>query len=160
MLIGAVVAVVDMIVLIQNMRELLTRFIIGLSVRPLDHPIPVDPETAEAYLPWFVSLDGLANLMAAAVVLLGLTVIACCLWLAWMVSQQRNWARIVTTVLGVGFAIGWTALLVVGSTLNVFDFSIGGTLTVMTPFLVAAPTVILLWTPQANAVFVSYNRAV
>lgn len=148
MLVGAAVAVFEMIVLAQNMHELLTRFFAGIAPkpRPLDEPVVVYPW-------WGISLDTLTNLMTAVIVALALTVVACCLWLAWMTSQRRNWARILATVLGVGFAIGWITLLTAGSMLDVFEFSPAGTFTVIVPLLVAVPTVILLWTPSSDAFF-------
>lgn len=144
MVAGAVVSIIEMIVLIGNAAGLLESFI-----RAFEPPVWAFPEATSdrpvVIWPDAISFDALVGLLIALIVALGLIVVASCLWLAWMNWRQRPWARIVATTLGIGFTIGWIAILTASIMLDVISPSISETTMAVLPLLVAVPAVILLW---------------
>lgn len=151
MLIGVAVTVAEMVVLIRSAADLLDRFLRALQP-PVVPLIRFDGSaTVERYYgPWVTSFDTLVNVVVAGIVALALMVVVCCLWMAWMTHQGHHWARILTTVLGVVFVIGWIPLLTIAWTLNLIDPTVPAATMAALPLLVAIPTLILLWTPESS----------
>src|SRR5690625_7867230 len=113
MLAGAAVALFEMVILAWNSYDLSSRFFLHMAPdpEPFDEPIVIFPR-------WIMSMEALPDLMAALFVALALIVAMCCLWFAWLTSQGRTWARILATLLGIGFISTWSARVTATATLN------------------------------------------
>src|SRR5699024_5970019 len=124
------------------------RFVLHMAPDPvpLDEPVVIFP-------PWIMSMEALADLMAALFVALALIVVMCCLWFAWLTSRGRNWARILATVLAIGFISTWSAMLTAAVMMNLADIAFGSIVTALLPYCVAVSVPILVWTPRATCFF-------
>lgn len=148
MLAGAAVALFEMVILAWNSYDLLSRFFLHMAPdpEPFDEPVVIFP-------PWIMSMEALADLMAALFVALALIVVMCCLWFAWLTSRGRNWARILATVLAIGFISTWSAMLTAAVMMNLADITFGSIVTALLPYCVAVSVPILVWTPRATCFF-------
>lgn len=148
MLAGAAVALFEMVILARHSYDLLSRFFLHMAPdpEPLDEPVIIFP-------PWIVSMEALADLMAALFVALASIVVMCCLWFAWLTWRGRNWARILATLLAIGFISTWSAMLTAAVMMNLADITFGSIVTALLPYGVAVPVTILVWTPRATCFF-------
>jgi hypothetical protein len=84
-------------------------------------------------------------------VVFGLAFMALYVWLAFMLRQGRNWARVtVTVLLGLGVVFGLVGLVQPGTTL-------GKLIDVLT-LATAVVVIVLLWRPAASAFFTTGGR--
>src|SRR5699024_11087708 len=110
-------------------------------------------EPVVIFPPWIMSMEALADLMAVLFVALALIVVMCCLWFAWRTSRGRNSARILATVLALGFISTWIAMLAGPVMMHLADTTVGSIVTALLPYCVAVSVPILVWTPRATCFF-------
>src|SRR5699024_4845257 len=97
------------------------------------------------------TIDATVNASYAFGIVISILIILCWLWMAWKNGQGRNWARIVSTVLGC-LAVVFTliGLFASGAMAGATGGGAVGTITSVIQLILAIAILVFLWRPEST----------